>query len=140
MADGDLLGSDEDVFDQQPQHTLAVFDGAFGGAGVQPGLEAFEVIGELEVGVAAVGLGVEGVDLSAEVLLVGAQVRHLRSQFVDGDQQEGGLGVAGGESLRLHGFGTYNSHAGPAGPWARVTMGRCHCVSFMLVRLGRPWR
>jgi len=73
VADGDLLGSDEDVFDQQPQYALAVFDGGLGGAGAQPGQEAFQVVGEFEVGVAVGGLGVEGVDLPAEVLLAGAQ-------------------------------------------------------------------
>src|SRR6516225_2669701 len=52
VADGDLLGSDEDVFDQQPQYALAVFDGGLGGAGAQPGQEAFQVVGEFEVGVA----------------------------------------------------------------------------------------
>jgi RNA-directed DNA polymerase len=45
VADGDLLGSDEDVFDQQPQYALAVFDGGLGGAGAQPGQEAFQVVG-----------------------------------------------------------------------------------------------
>src|SRR5262247_517832 len=57
VADGDLLRSDQDVLDQQPQHPPAVAGGGGGGAAAQPGEEAFEVIGELEVGVAVGGLG-----------------------------------------------------------------------------------
>ena len=53
---------------------------------VQLGEEAFEVVGELEVGLAVGELGVEGVDLAAQVRLAGAQVRHPGAQFVDGDQ------------------------------------------------------
>ena len=86
VPDGDLLGADEDVLDQQPQHPLAFFDGGGGGAAAQLGEEAFEVVGELEVGVAVGGLGVEGVELAAQVRLAGAQVRHPGAQLVDGDQ------------------------------------------------------
>src|SRR6516164_7160876 len=63
VPDGDLLGSDEDVLDQQPEHFLAFFGAGGGGAAVQPGEEAVDVVGEFEVGVAVGGLGVEGVDL-----------------------------------------------------------------------------
>ena len=52
-ADGDLAGSDEDVFDEQPQHALALFDGGDFRVGVELGEEAFEVGGEGEVGGAA---------------------------------------------------------------------------------------
>src|SRR5262249_52696340 len=45
VADGDLFGADEDVFDQQPQHSLAVLDCGGGGAGAQLGQEAFQVVG-----------------------------------------------------------------------------------------------
>ena len=76
VPDGDLLRADEDVLDEQAQHPLAVFGAGGGGAAAQPAQEAFQVVGELEVGVAVGGLGVEGVDLAAQVLLAGAQVRH----------------------------------------------------------------
>ena len=82
VADGDLLGADEDVFDEQPQHALAFF-GAGGGVAAQLGEEAFEVIGELEVGVAVGELGVQGAELAS---LAGAQVRHPGAQLADGDQ------------------------------------------------------
>ena len=59
-ADGALLGSHEDVLDLQPQQPLAVFDGGFSGAGAQPGQEAFQVVGEFEVGTAVGSLGAAG--------------------------------------------------------------------------------
>src|SRR6516164_3643736 len=114
VPDGDLLGSDEDVLDQQPEDFLAFFGAGGGGAAVQPGEEAVDVVGEFEVGVAVGGLGVEGVDLAAQVLLAGAQVRHLGAQFVDGDQllgkrfdhggdRGGGLGQGGFQPVALAG-------------------------------------
>src|SRR4029453_12578213 len=51
VADGDLFRSDEDVLDQQAQDPAAVFGACRGGAAVQPGQEAFQAGGELEVGV-----------------------------------------------------------------------------------------
>src|SRR5438128_1505880 len=74
VPDGDLLRSDEDVLDEQPQDALAVFDGGGGGVAAQLGEEAFQVIGEFEVGVPVGGLGVERVELAAQVRLAGAQV------------------------------------------------------------------
>ena len=53
---------------------------------VELGEEAFEVGGELEVGLAVGELGVERVDLVAQVGFPGAQVGHAGAQFVDGDQ------------------------------------------------------
>src|ERR1022692_2576050 len=114
LADGDFLWSDEDVFDEQPQDALAFFDGGGGGAGVQPGEEAFEVAGELEVGVAVGELGFQGAALGAEVRLAGAQVRHARAELVDGEQlllerfdhggdRGGGLGERGFQLLALPG-------------------------------------
>ncbi len=61
VPDGDLLGADEDVLDEQSQDPLAFCDGGGGGVGAELGEEAFEVVGELEVGVAVGELGVEGV-------------------------------------------------------------------------------
>jgi hypothetical protein len=86
VPDGDFLRSDEDVLDEQPQDTLAFFDGGGGGVPAQLGQEAFQVTGEFEVGVAVGGLGVERIELAAHAGLAGAQVRHLGAQFVDGDQ------------------------------------------------------
>ena len=114
VPDGDVLGADEDVLDEQPQDPLAVFDGGGGGVAAELGEEPLQVIGELEVGVAVGGLGVEGIDLGAQVLLAGAQVRHLGAQLVDGDQllgerldhggdRGGGLGQRGLQALALAG-------------------------------------
>src|SRR5712691_10437474 len=86
VPDGDLLGSDEDVLDQEPEHSLAFEDAGGGGCAIQLGEEASEVAGELEVGVLVGDLGVEGADLAAQVRLPGAQVRHPGAQLVDGDQ------------------------------------------------------
>ena len=41
VPDGDLVGSDEDVFDEQPQYALAFFDGGGLGLRVQLGEEVF---------------------------------------------------------------------------------------------------
>src|SRR5262245_58470016 len=49
VADGDLVGADEHVFDEQAQDALAFGDGRCGGLAAQPGEEVFEVVGELEV-------------------------------------------------------------------------------------------
>lgn len=65
VADGDLVGSDEDVFDQQPQDALAFFDGGDLGFAVELGEEAFEVGGEREVGVTVDELAIECMDLVA---------------------------------------------------------------------------
>src|SRR6266508_6668337 len=49
VTDGDLVGSDEDVFDDQPQHALALLDAGRVGLVAQLGEEAVEVVGEFEV-------------------------------------------------------------------------------------------
>ncbi len=75
------------------------------------GEEAVEVVGEFEVGLAVGGLGVEGLDLVAQVGFSGAEVGHPGAQLVDGDQllgergdhpgdRGGGLGQRGVEALR----------------------------------------
>ena len=114
VPDGDLLGADEDVFDQQPQDAAPFGGGGGFGAGVQLGQEALEVIGELEVGVAVGGLGISGLDLAAQAGLAGAQAGHLGPQLVDGDQllgvgldhrgdRLGGLGQRGFQAFALAG-------------------------------------
>ena len=65
VPDGDLLGADEDVLDEQLEHAAAFVDGGGLGPGVQVGEEAFQVGGEGEVGLAVGELGVEGLDLVA---------------------------------------------------------------------------
>jgi hypothetical protein len=65
VSDGDFVGSDEDVFDEQSQHALAFLDVGGLGVGVESGEEAFEVGGEGEGGPAVGELAVEGLDLVA---------------------------------------------------------------------------
>jgi hypothetical protein len=86
VPDGDLLRPDEDVLDEQPEHFLAFFGAGGVGAGGQPGEEAFDVVGEFEIGVAVGCLGVEGVSLAPQAGLAGARGRHPGAQLVDGDQ------------------------------------------------------
>jgi hypothetical protein len=86
VSDGDLFGSDEDVFDEQSQHPLAVFDGGVVGLVPELGEEVFQVGGEFEVDLLVGELAVESVELSAQVCFPGAQVGHAGAQLVDGDQ------------------------------------------------------
>ncbi|MFI6360074.1 reverse transcriptase domain-containing protein [Streptomyces sp. NPDC050743] len=86
VSDRDLFGADEDVFDQEPQDALPFGDLGCGGVGAELGEEAFQVVGEFEVGVAVGELGFKSVELAAEVGLAGSQVGHPGAQFVDGDQ------------------------------------------------------
>lgn len=65
VSDGDPFGSDEDVFDEQPQHPVAFFDAGVLGLVAELGEEAFEVGGEFEVDLLVGELAVEGVDLTA---------------------------------------------------------------------------
>src|SRR5660397_182144 len=59
VSDRDLVGADEDVFDEQAQDSLAFFDGRSAGLGAQSGEEAFEVVGEFEVDLPVGELAVE---------------------------------------------------------------------------------
>jgi broad specificity phosphatase PhoE len=130
VPDGDLLGSDEDVFDEQAQDALAFGDGGGVRSAVEVGEEAFEVVGELEVDLAVGELGVEGVDLGAQAGLAAAQVRHPVTQFVDGDELllerldhagdcRGGFGEAGFQAFALVG----DRVAGPGGVQPPVDLG-----------------
>jgi hypothetical protein len=76
VADGEFLGSDEDVLDERAQDPLLVLDGGGGRVLLQAGEEALEVVGEPEVGVAVGGLGVEGGDLVLEPGFAGAEAGH----------------------------------------------------------------
>src|ERR1039458_2114876 len=96
VADGDLLAAD---------------DGGGGGGAVQLGEEAFQVVGELEVGVPVGCLCVEGVDLPAQAGFSGAQVRHAIAQLVDGQELFGECLDHGGD--RGGGPGQLNFEALP---------------------------
>ena len=72
VPDGDFLRADEDVFDEQPQHPLAVLDGGGSGVAAQLSEEAFQVAREGEVCILVGGLGVERVELAAQAGLAGA--------------------------------------------------------------------
>jgi hypothetical protein len=72
VADGDVVRVDKDVLDEQAQNALAVFDGGGVGVVVQGGQECFDGGGEGEVVLSVGVLGVEGVDLVAEVGFSGA--------------------------------------------------------------------
>ena len=65
VSDGDPFGSDEDVFDEQPQHALAVFDVGVLGLVAELGKEAFQVGGEFEVALLVDELAVDGLELAA---------------------------------------------------------------------------
>src|SRR5437762_4545973 len=60
VADDAAFGGDEDVLDEQAQYALLLGGGRGAGVAAEPGEEAFEVVGELEVGVAVGELGGEG--------------------------------------------------------------------------------
>src|SRR5664279_2434246 len=103
VPDGDLVGADEDVFDEQAQDALALGDGGGGGLVAQSGEEVFEVVGEFEVDLAVGQLLVEGLDLVVQAGFAGAQFGHALTQFVETDQL---FLVGGDEPLdRLAGFG-----------------------------------
>ena len=92
VADGEFLWSYEDVLDDGAQDALSVLGGGGCRAGAEPGEEALEVAGELQVGVAAGGLGVEGCDLVFQPGLAGAEAWHPGSELVDGDELLGERG------------------------------------------------
>ena len=92
VADGEFVGSDEDVLDDGAQDALAVLGGGGGGAAAEPGEEALEVAGELQVGVAVGGLGVEGGDLVLDPGLAGAEGGHAGAELVDGQELLGERG------------------------------------------------
>src|SRR5271169_2445337 len=86
VTDHDLAWADQDLFHEQAQDALAVFDGCGGRRFAEGGQELFEVAGELEVDLAVGELGVEGLGLVAQAGLAGAQVGHPGTEFVEGDE------------------------------------------------------
>src|SRR6476661_1424133 len=69
VADGDLVGADEYVLDEQAQDPLALGDGRCGGLAAQPGEEVFEVVGELEIDLPVGELAFKDVDLVTQARL-----------------------------------------------------------------------
>ncbi|WP_312026400.1 reverse transcriptase domain-containing protein [Rhodococcus aetherivorans] len=67
VSDGDLVGPDQDIFDQQAQDTLTFSDGGDLRLVVELGEEPLEVGSEREVGLTVGELTVERVDLIAQV-------------------------------------------------------------------------
>jgi hypothetical protein len=86
VPDGDLLGSDEDVLDEQPQDALLLGDGGHGGVFAELGEEVLQAGGELEVGLAVDELVGQGGELAAQAGLAGAQLGGALAQLVEGDQ------------------------------------------------------
>jgi len=82
MPDGDFVGADEDVFDEQPQNPSAFGDACSGDLVTQAGEEVFEVVGELEVDLPVGELRVEGVELVVQARLAGTQFGHPVAQFI----------------------------------------------------------
>ena len=105
VADGDFLGSDEDVLDDGAQDALALLGGGPGGVAAELFEEALEVVGELEVGVTVGGLGVEGGDLAFQAGLAGAEGGHAGAELVDGDELPGQRGDHRGDGCRGPGQG-----------------------------------
>jgi hypothetical protein len=66
VADGDVVVADQDLADDEPDDLLALLDGEVLGVGGEACAEALECLGELEVGLGVVQLGVERVQLRSE--------------------------------------------------------------------------
>jgi hypothetical protein len=71
VADDHALGADEDLPDDQAEHALTLGDRGGVGLVAQAAEEALQGLGELEVGRLVDELGVEGVELGAQGLLLG---------------------------------------------------------------------
>ena len=99
VPNGDLLGSDEDVVDKQPQDLLTFLNGGDLDLGVQLAEEVFEIGGEVEVGLTVGELGVEGLDLVAQVGFPDAQVGHAGVQQCGDVAPDDGVEVVGADRL-----------------------------------------
>lgn len=86
MADRDVVFADEDLAHDEPDDLLALPDGEVFGRGGEPGAEAFERLGELEVGLSVVQFGVERVQLGLQGGLAFAQVGHAGAELVERDE------------------------------------------------------
>ena len=86
VADRDIVLADQDLADDEPDDLLALLDGQALGVGREAGTEAFELLGELEVGLGVVQLGVQGVELSLQGGLAFAQLGRAGAKLLERDQ------------------------------------------------------
>ena len=86
MADGDVVFADQDLADDEPDDLLALLDGQALGVVGEPGAEAVECLGELEVGLGVVQLGVECVELRLDRGLAFAELGGAGAELVDRDE------------------------------------------------------
>src|SRR6266542_4492804 len=88
VTDGDivLLAADEDFAHDEAQDALLLVHGQLVEAVGEAGEEAFERLGELEVGLGVVQFGFEGAELRGERGLALAQLGHPLAQLLERDQ------------------------------------------------------
>ena len=86
MADRDVVFADQDLADDEPDDLLALLDGQVLGVGGEAGAEAVERLGELEVGLGVVQLGVERVELRLKGGLAFAQLGGAGAELVERDE------------------------------------------------------
>ena len=84
--DGVVVTADHHFADDEPQDALLFFAGELVEAVAQSGEEAFEGVGEFEVGLGVLELGVERVELGAQGALALAQRGHPSAQLIERDQ------------------------------------------------------
>lgn len=83
MADRDLVLADEHVADEQPDDLLALFDRELLGVGAEARTEALERLGELEVALGVVQLGIERVKLGLQGRFALAQHGGAVAQLIE---------------------------------------------------------
>jgi len=86
VADCDVVVADQDFSEDESNFLLALLDGQALGVVGEPGAEAVECLGELEVGLGVVQLGVERVELRLDRGLAFAQLGCAGAEFVDRDE------------------------------------------------------
>ncbi len=86
MADCDVVVADQDLSDDESNDLLALLDGQALGVVGEPGAEAVECLGELEVGLRVVQLGIERVELRLDRGLAFAKLGCAGAEFVEGHE------------------------------------------------------
>ena len=86
MADRDVVFADQDLADDEPDDLLALLDGQVLAVAGDARAEAVERLGELEVGLGVVQLGVERVELRLQRGLAFAQLRGAGAELVERDE------------------------------------------------------
>jgi hypothetical protein len=86
VADRYLVFADQDLADDEPDDLLALLDGQVLGVRREAGAEPVERLGELEVGLGVVQLGVERVQPGLHGGLTLAQLWRASAQFLERDQ------------------------------------------------------